>query len=118
MNNLFEQKPGDEKEEQVDNLESDEALEEVNDHDIEDQVVKAQNMSFTSFKHIKSKLTTLHLLRLPQAEYHIQNLSLHLHIWEALVPKTGSHIGTKRAGDWAGDGGTGATCPSSPAWAH
>ena len=45
---------------------------------------------------------------------------LHQHIWEAFVPNSGSHIGkgVNRAGDWAGDGGTGATYPSSPARAH
>ena len=40
MNNLFKQKPGEEKEEQVDKMKSDEALKEVNDHHMEDQVVK------------------------------------------------------------------------------
>ena len=45
---------------------------------------------------------------------------LHQHIWEAFVPNSGSHIGkgVNRAGDWTGDGGTGATYPSSPARAH
>ena len=37
MNNLFNQKPGEEKAEQKDNLESDEALEKVNDHYMVDQ---------------------------------------------------------------------------------
>ena len=40
MNNLFNQKPGEEKAEQVNNLESDEALEKVNGHHMVDQVVK------------------------------------------------------------------------------
>ena len=40
MNNLFNQKPGEEKEEQVDKMKSDEALEKVNDHHMVDQVVK------------------------------------------------------------------------------
>ena len=56
MNNLFNQKPGEAKEEQVDKIKSDEGFEEVNDHHMEEFI-------------------TLHLLHLLQADYHIQNLS-------------------------------------------
>ena len=70
MNNLFKQKPGEEKEEQVDNLESDEALEEVNDHHMEDQVVKTcpSHPSSTSSQNLP--LSTYST----SSNYHIQNL--------------------------------------------
>ena len=73
MNNLFNQKPGEEKEEQVDKMKSDEALEEVNDHHMEDQVVKTCPSPPSGT--YKLKYITLHLLHLLQADYHIQNLS-------------------------------------------
>ena len=55
MNNLLKQKPGEEKEEQADNLESDEALKEVNDHHMEDQVVKTCPSPPFSSQNLKKK---------------------------------------------------------------
>ena len=70
MNNLFKQKPGEEKEEQVDNLESDEALEEVNDHHMEDQVVKTCPSPPSSTSSQNLPLSTYST----SSNYHIQNL--------------------------------------------
>ena len=78
-------------------------------------------MSFTSYRHIQVRIYHSPPTSPPPSWLsHSKFIILHLHIWEAAVPNSSSQLGAgdKRAGDWTGDGGTGATCPSSPARAH